>query len=210
MVTDTLEAFIRGLPALPVPGLPEVLVHTARAGSGMGRAIGLTRGGTPYWAYPWAGGIALARYVLDHPETVRGKRVLDLGAGSGLVGIAAMKAGAAAVTFSDADSAALLAARLNVELNEIGPVSFAGDILGALPGEVDVILAGDAFYSARLARRVAAFLDRAGRAGIASLVGDPGRKPLPLERLEQLAQYQVADFGAAEATARVYAWRTPL
>ncbi len=156
----------------------------------------MNRFGSPYWAYHWAGGLALARYILDHPETVAGRRVLDLGSGSGLVAIAAAKAGAAHVTASDVDEYAIVALRLNVRENGVAvTVRHADLIAGQLPA-VDTVLAGDLFYEPILAHRVTFFFHRCVQAGMSVLIGDPWRAHLPISRLKVLAEYQLADFGS--------------
>jgi len=183
------------LPLAPVPSLPDIRLHRATPASGFSRA-GFE---APYWAYAWGGGLALARYVLERPETVAGRRVLDLGAGSGLVAIAAAKAGASAVSVSDADPWALAALELNGAANGVAFAAVFGDLLDWPPPAVDLVLVGDLFYDAALAARVTAFLDRCAEAGIEALVGDPWRAPLPRERLRRIAEYQVADFGDGPA-----------
>ena len=123
MEGEALRAFIRdNLPVTPVPGVPEIRLHKAVPTSGLNRLArdGGDAFGSPYWAYLWAGGLALARHVLDHPEIVAGKKVIDLGAGGGLVGIAAAKAGAAAVTAADIDPYACAALPLNAAINHVG------------------------------------------------------------------------------------------
>lgn len=184
--------FIRAnLPVKPVPAVPEIRLHQADPASGL-RRLG---GAAPYWAWPWAGGLALARFALDRPDLVAGRRVLDLGAGSGLVAIAAAKAGAASVTAAEIDPNALAALALNADLNGVTVGVVSGDLTGGAPPQADVILAGDLFYEKRLARRVIRFLDRCLDNGIAVLVGDVGRAHLPTQRLRPLASYAVPDFG---------------
>lgn len=168
----------------------------------------------PFWAFAWAGGQALARHVLDDPATVRGRRVLDLAAGSGIVGLAALRAGAASVVLADTDARACAAATLNTALNGLdarGAVIVDDDLLAADGPEldVDVVLAGDVFYEQPMARRAEAFLDAAAGAGIEVLVGDPGREYLPRRRCVELAVHDVpgtADLeGRAVTPTRV--WR---
>jgi predicted nicotinamide N-methyase len=183
----------------PVPGIPEIRLYTAGPSSGLGRLIGES-GAAPYWAYAWSGGTALARHILDRPETVRGRRVLDLGAGGGVVAIAAAKAGAAAVTASELDPIGSAALQLNLEANGVEAV-IAGDVTEAPPPPVDFIAGGDVFYAPEVAARVLPFLDRCLTAGIVVLVGDPGRKDLPRERLELLASYLVPEVGAKRSDA---------
>ena len=146
----------------------------------------------PFWAFAWAGGQALARYVLDHPNTVRGQRVLDIASGSGLVGIAAMKAGAVRVTVSDIDAFAIAAAELNAEINQVRLTSCGKDMLDTQPNDRwQTILAGDIFYERDTAARAFAFLVDHARAGATVLIGDPGRTFLPKSRLVRLADYRV-------------------
>lgn len=193
-----LDAFIRAnLPLTPAPGAPEVLLHLAGPRSGLMRLAAADPDfGSPYWARCWGGGLALARHVLDHPGAVAGKRVLDLGAGAGLVAIAAMKAGAARVLAVDVDPYAVVATRLNAEANAVIVETRTADLTdGAPPSDVDLVLVGDLFYDADLAGAVLPFLERCASAGVAVLIGDPWRAHLPADRLRMLAEYPVADFG---------------
>ena len=166
----------------------------ARPESGVGRLAG-PGGDPPYWAYVWAGGAVLARHVLERPETVRGRRVLDLGAGGGIVAIAAALAGAGHVAASETDANGRAALRLNAALNGVALDIRGEDLLGGPAPEADLVLAGDVFYEPGLALRVLAFLDRCAEAGLEVLVGDPGREPLPRARLAPVAHYPVRDFG---------------
>ena len=192
-------AFIQAkLPVVPVPGIPELVLHKASPSSGLAALAALDAGfGSPYWAYYWAGGLALARYVLDHRERVAGRRVLDLGTGAGLVAIAAAKAGAAQVIAADVDRYAIAAARLNAAHNGVAVTALAGDVTRGAPPPGDVVLVGDLFYAADLAERVTAFLDRCLAAGREVLIGDPWRAHLPKARLTMLAEYAVAETGHA-------------
>jgi predicted nicotinamide N-methyase len=145
----------------------------------------------PFWAFAWAGGQAVARHILDHPEEVAGKRVLDFATGSGLVAIAAMKAGAKSVLACDIDPFCEAAVALNAEANGV-TVEFTGeDLLSKDPPDVDVILAGDVCYEWPFADRVRQWLEAAHRRGVRVLLGDPGRAYLPREGLEPLAVYEV-------------------
>jgi len=144
----------------------------------------------PYWAFAWAGGQAVARYLLDHPETVRGKTVLDAGSGSGLCAIAAAMAGAVAVTASDIDPYAVDAITLNAADYPAVAATIA-DVIGTDAGW-DVVLIGDLFYERPLAERVEAWARRLAARGATVLAGDPGRSYLPQTGLTQLALYQVA------------------
>lgn len=197
-VSDPI-AFIRdNLPVTPVPGIPEIRLHKAAPSSGLRRLAAQDEGrfGSPYWAYFWAGGLALARYVLDHPGAVAGRRVLDLGAGSGLVAIAAAKAGADRVTAADVDPYAVTAMELNMRLNGVTLSIVHGDLTAGAPPDADLILIGDLFYAEDLAERVTAFAGRCLEHGIDVLIGDPWRAHLPMSRLEELARYDVVETGA--------------
>ncbi|WP_269932051.1 class I SAM-dependent methyltransferase [Aminobacter sp. HY435] len=162
----------------------------------------------PFWAFAWAGGQGLARYVLDHPDAVAGKRVLDFASGSGLVAVAAMQAGAAAVVGADIDPFCEAAIRLNAEANEV-PVAFTGVDLVGLDHGWDVVLAGDVFYEKPFADRLVPWFDALRRRGADVLVGDPGRSYLPRARLEKLATYQVPVTRALEdaEVKRTTVWR---
>jgi predicted nicotinamide N-methyase len=192
-------AFIRArLPLLPVPAIPEIVLHKAVPASGLGRLAAEDEDfGSPYWAYYWLGGLALARFVLDRPEMVRGRRVLDLGCGSGLVAIAAAKARAASVLAADIDPYAIAALALNAAANGETVDGVHADLTDGPVPEVDLILAGDVFYDPEPAARVTPFLTRCRAAGIEVLVGDPRRAPLPLERLRMLAEYAFAETDSA-------------
>ncbi|MER8906196.1 50S ribosomal protein L11 methyltransferase [Mesorhizobium sp. M0854] len=188
----------------PVPALPEIRLYTAHPGSGLRRLLEWNQHATeedgpepepPYWAYVWAGGAVLARYIFDRPETVAGRRVLDLGAGSGLVGIAAAKAGASAVIAAEIDHNGVVALGLNATANGVTIMIIGEDIASGPPPPVDVVVVGDLFYAHDLAGRVVPFLDRCLAAGIAVLIGDPGRAYLPRSRLRLLAEYEVPDVG---------------
>jgi predicted nicotinamide N-methyase len=146
----------------------------------------------PFWAFAWAGGQALARYVLDNAGCVRGKRVLDLASGSGLVAIAAMKAGARETTAADIDGFALAAVKLNASENDVVLLCLDDDLLaGRSLQNWDTVLAGDIFYEADTAERALAFVTRQASLGATVLIGDPGRSYLPKERLTKLAEYSV-------------------
>lgn len=154
----------------------------------------------PFWAFAWAGGLGLARYVLDHPDAVRGHHVLDLATGCGVVALAAARAGAARVVVNDVDPLALIAARLNAAANGVRVVPLRGDLLAVtdltvadpdpLDG-VDVVLTGDVFYDRDLAEQVLPFLQRAAERGARVVVGDPGRRYLPRALLLPLERYDV-------------------
>ncbi|HEY8574156.1 methyltransferase [Phenylobacterium sp.] len=146
----------------------------------------------PFWAFAWAGGQALARYVLDNPNIVAGKRVIDFASGSGIVGIAALKAGAKDVLCADVDPFCGVALELNAEANGVVAQFTAVDLLDiGPPAWAQVILAGDICYEKPLAERVMAWLAHARAAGATVLIGDPGRSYFPRSGLEKLAEYQV-------------------
>lgn len=157
-------------------------------------ALGIDGAPIPFWAFAWAGGLALARYVLEHPETVRGARVLDFATGSGLVAIAAARAGAADVAATDIDPFAEVAVALNARANGVHVGYMGHDLLDEPPPPVDVLLAGDTWYEGPLAERVLPWLRAAAASGIRVLVGDPGRRYLPdpsAAGLTELARYDV-------------------
>lgn len=162
----------------------------------------------PFWAFAWAGGQALARYVLDHAETVRGRSVLDVASGSGLVAIAAMKAGAASALAIDIDAFAAHAAVLNAALNDVRVETSDADPVGQ-PTNADVILVGDLFYDRDLAPRVLEWLIAMQAQGKTVLIGDPGRTYLPRDKLEQIAAYDIPVTRALEdaEVKRAAVWR---
>jgi predicted nicotinamide N-methyase len=180
---------------LPVPLVPEVCLHLAEESLPIWQKteeeLGRMNVPPPYWAFAWAGGQALARYLLDNPAMVAGRRVLDLGSGSGLVAIAAAKAGAANVLAADIDAYALAAIGLNAGANDVAIGTTLGDVLAAPGCTFDVVLIGDLFYERPLAERVLAFADAARASGATVLAGDPGRSYFPHDRFRQVAQYSV-------------------
>jgi len=145
----------------------------------------------PFWAFAWAGGQAVARYVLDNPDEVAGRRVLDFASGSGMVAIAAMKAGAANVLAADIDDFCAAAVALNAEANGVQVGYTPDNLLDADPPAVDVILAGDICYEKPLAEQVLAWLRLAHDRGARVLIGDPGRSYFPRSGLDRLAEYRV-------------------
>jgi predicted nicotinamide N-methyase len=145
--------------------------------------------------------VALARHILDRPEIVRGRRVLDLGAGSGIVGIAAAKSDAAEVLAAEIDPNAVAALRLNAQANDVVITPIAHDLTTGPALDVDIVLVGDLFYARDLAKRVLGFLERCSVAGSSVLIGDPGREYLPRERLDLIAEYKVSDVGEARGMA---------
>jgi predicted nicotinamide N-methyase len=184
------------------PFVPEIQLRLADDALELWRRLEAALGERPplpYWGFAWAGGLALARHLLDHPDLVRGRRVLDLASGSGLVAIAAAKAGAAAVTAADVDRWAVEAIALNAEANGEAVATVLGDALGGDGAGADIVLAGDVFYEQPLAERVMSFLERvrARRAEVSEriLVAEPERDYLPAwfprPRFRPVASYDV-------------------
>ena len=196
------------------PLLPELRLHLADEAIPLWERTEATRGADqppPFWAFAWAGGQALARYLLDRPELVRGRSVFDLAAGSGVVAVAAALAGAARVTASEIDGYATAAVELNAAANGVRVETVLGDLLDGDAGGADVVLAGDVFYSRAMADRVLPFLERAAGRGALVLVGDPGRAYLPRARFTAEAAYTVPvtqDLESAD-TKQTTVWRVP-
>jgi predicted nicotinamide N-methyase len=207
-------AFIRANTSLIAPPhVPEVVLHLADEAHDLWRLTEeeLQEKGLPppFWAFAWAGGQGLARYILDSPDQVRGKNVLDFATGSGLVAIAAAKAGAAHVLAADIDPFCAAAVMLNSEANGVA-LDFAGDdLIGSDEGR-DVVLAGDVFYDRAFAERLGPWFSALAARGATVLVGDPGRSYLPKQRMTQLAEYQVPVTRALEDSdvkrTRVWRW----
>ena len=145
----------------------------------------------PYWASAWAGGQAVARYLLDHPHVVAGRSVLDLASGSGLCAIAAAKAGASSVTASDIDELSVVAIVENAAVNGVAVHAVLQDVLVAEPPAVELVLAGDVSYERGMAERVFRWLRSCRSRGIDVLVGDPGRAFLPRSGLVEVARYEI-------------------
>jgi predicted nicotinamide N-methyase len=212
MILDR-AAFIRANTRLmPVPHAPEIRLHLADEATALWEkteeelgTIGLA---PPFWAFAWAGGQALARHVLDNPGIVAGRRVLDVATGSGLVAIAAAKAGAAEVTGIDIDAFAEVAVGLNAAANGVSISGRTGDPVGTDEGW-DVILAGDICYQHDMTEAMMGWLGPIAAAGRPVLIGDPGRTYLPRERLSKLAEYEVPVTRALEdlEIKRTAVWR---
>jgi predicted nicotinamide N-methyase len=206
-------AFLRAHTRIARPTLvPEVQLHVADDVVGLWEAMETEGGGAgqdpPFWAAAWPGGQALARYVLDHPGTVAGRRVLDLGAGSGLVAVAALLAGARAVVASDVDPYSHTAVALNAELNGVSGIEVVGDVLADELPDVEVVLAGDVCYDREMTGRVLPFLGAAWLGGASVLLGDPGRAYVPKEGLVEQAAYDVVDADGGPVR-RTTVWRLP-
>ena len=196
MISDP-DAFILANTRLqPVPHAPEISLWLADEVTPIWRLteeeLGQMGLPPPFWAFAWAGGQGLARWLLDNPAEVAGKRVLDLAAGSGLVGIAAMQAGAASVLCADIDPFCGAAVALNAAANGVSLDFTDADLLDAPPPDVDVICAGDVFYEQPMAGRVLAWLSAAAGRGVRVLVGDPLRTYFPKQGFERLAEYAVS------------------
>jgi predicted nicotinamide N-methyase len=191
------EAFVRAHtgPA-PVPFVPEVRIHQADSAIDLWEETEALHGASglapPFWAFPWAGGQALARHVLDNRGLVEGHRVLDVAAGSGLVALAASVAGAASVVANDIDPYAIAAIRLNAAANRRAIRTYHGNLVKDGPDvAADVVLAGDVFYNREMAAAMLAFFRAARDAGAEVLVGDPGRAYVPTGELDRIADYDV-------------------
>jgi predicted nicotinamide N-methyase len=191
--------------AAPVPLTPEITLR--QTDDDPFTLWERTGGDVPYWAFAWVGGQAVARYVLDHPAIVAGRRVLDLASGSGLVAIAAALAGASAVRAVDVDPLAVLAIGVNAQVNGVDVTAELADVLDSAGGDADVVLAGDVCYDRDMAARVLPFVARATAADV--LVGDPGREYFPRTGFERLADYDVPDTGRLESrdSTRTTVWR---
>ena len=180
---------------LAPPLVPEILLHLAEESLPIWQKteeeLGAMNVPPPYWAFAWAGGQALARYLLDNPGLIAGKSVVDLGSGSGLTAIAAKRAGAASVLAADIDALALAAVRLNAALNSVEISVTSDDLLAQTPGAADVVLVGDLFYERALAERVTTYIEEAAAAGAVILIGDPKRSYFPAGRFALAAEYQV-------------------
>jgi predicted nicotinamide N-methyase len=192
---------------LSVPLVPEVSIYQVSTEVGLWDGSGgqyHSDQPPPFWAFAWAGGQALARYVLDNADVVAGRDVFDLGTGSGLVAIAAAKAGARSVRASDTDADAIAAVERNARANGVEVLGVVGDPLNTSV-TADVILAGDLFYGPTMTNRVMRFLRRAAGGGARALVGDPGRGFLLPDRFDELATYDVPVRSVVEDTSTMYA-----
>jgi predicted nicotinamide N-methyase len=195
MSSDT-AAFIRAQTTIAAPPLtPEIRLHLASEVTLLWHAteasLARQQLPPPYWAFAWAGGQALARYLLDHRDAAKDQDVLDFGAGSGLVAIAARMDGARCVTAAEIDPFATTAIAMNASLNNVAVTVEAGDVIGRAEAPWSLILAGDMCYERPLAERLAGWLRERVRRGTTVLLGDPGRAYLPKTGLTEIARYAV-------------------
>ena len=217
VTTVDAEAFVLAHSGLaPVPYVPEIRTYQADDAISLWEETEDLHGAPglapPFWAFPWAGGQALARYIIDNPDIVAGKHVLDLASGSGLVALAAAYAGAAAVMANEIDPYAIAAIRLNAAANGRVIRPYHGNLLaGGAEPTADVVLAGDVFYNRDMAAAMHDFLRGARKRGAIVLVGDPGRAYVPRAELDRVADYEVPvvrdieDVDVKDATV----WRVP-
>ncbi|WP_088622328.1 methyltransferase [Oceanicola sp. 22II-s10i] len=212
--TEERIALIRAhLPLAPVPGVEGLVHHAARPEARVSRLaekLGTTAEDlAPFWAWLWPGGAGLIRYVSEHPEAVRDRVVLDLGAGSGLLAFVARRQGARAAICVDPDPMAQAACVANAVANGVTVDTLATVAPEALP-EADIVLAGDVFYDPEVAEVATAVLNAYLSRGVPVLVGDIGRHCLPKTGLTELARYEVRDVGDAPSqppwTVRVMEW----
>ncbi|WP_411971061.1 class I SAM-dependent methyltransferase [Mesorhizobium sp. BR1-1-6] len=213
LTSHSAERFILDNTALMAPPhVPEIALYLADEAHDLWQRtedelveIGLP---PPFWAFAWAGGQGLARHIIDNPAMVRGKRVLDFASGSGLVAIAAAKAGAAGVTAADIDPFCATAVRLNAQANGVAVEFVQNDCVGT-DADWDVVLAGDVFYDKPFADRLTPWFAALKRRGADILIGDPGRSYLPRSGLEPLGVYQVPVTRALEDAEikRTTVWR---
>jgi predicted nicotinamide N-methyase len=195
-VADSRRALVlRSTRLQDVPGLEGIRLHLTDDVRATWHETQLETGDPdaplPYWAVAWGGGLALAHYLRERPETVAGRRVVDVASGSGLVAIAAARAGAASVSASDVDPYAIAAIELNARANHCRLDAHRQDAYAADPPDADIVLAGDTWYDADLASRALPWLHRVRAAGLDVIVADPGRSHLPREALVELTSYPV-------------------
>ena len=209
---DNTRAFVERRTRLrPVPGAEWIRLNLVDDALGVWvdthAASGDPDEPIPFWGIAWGGGLAIARYLQDHPEAVAGRHVLDVASGSGLCAIAAARAGAASVTAADVDRFAVAAVRLNARANRVRLDAVQADLLaGDPPGGVGIVLAGDCWYEEPFASRASAWLRRCWEAGMDVLIGDPGRRYLVHDDLVELAAYDVRSSTEIEDLGRTRAW----
>lgn len=215
MAADPRAFVLRHTRLRPVPGAEHLRLHLADDVLPLWRATQLEThdddAPLPYWAFAWAGGLALARYLVDHPDRVSGKRVFDVASGSGLCALAALQAGAQTATAADIDPFSWAATALNARAAGRRIAVVRRDVLDEGPPDADVVLAGDTWYETGLAQRIWPWLRRCRAAGREVLVGDPGRAYLPADGLVELARYEVRTTteieDRAQKSARVFELR---
>lgn len=195
MTPATADRLIRAHTSIQTtPLVPEIHLHLAALSRAIWQhieeAAGDPRAQRPFWAFAWPGGQAVARFLIDNPRWIRGKHVLDLGCGSGIAAIAAMRAGALSVLANDIDPLAVRAAAFNADLNDVTLATSTADLLGGAPGDVDLILLSDVVYEPELATRVAGFVANAVKRQIPILFGDRGQTRLPRAPKAELARYR--------------------
>jgi predicted nicotinamide N-methyase len=210
-VTNAARAFVlRHSRLQAVPGLEDIRLHLSddiySVWGAVQRETGDADAPIPYWAFAWGGGLAIAHYLLGQPSALADKSVLDMGSGSGLCAIAAVRAGAREVSAVDIDRYSIAATALNARANNVRLDIVGDDLLDDEPPPVDAILAGDCWYEEQFATRISAWLTRAVAAGTTVFIGDPGRRYLAHDRLIALATYDVRsttdleDMGRKSAT----------
>jgi predicted nicotinamide N-methyase len=217
MAADPRAFVLRHTRLRPVPGAEHLRLHLADEILPLWRATQLETGDDdaplPYWAFAWAGGLALARYLRDHPERVAGKRVFDVASGSGLCALAALDAGARDVAAADIDPLSWAAIAMNAKAAGRRIAVVRRDVLDEDPPDAEVVLAGDTWYETGFAERILPWLRRCRAAGVDVLIGDPGRAYLPSEGLVELASYKVRTTteleDRAQKTARVFELSAP-
>lgn len=209
MATSARSFVLRHTRLQDVPGLGGIRLHLADDALAVWHASQAQTGDPdaplPYWAFAWGGGLALSRYLLEHPEVVSRRRVLDVASGSGVCAIAAVRAGAAEVAAVDVDPVAVEAIRINAHANRARLDVICADLLDDEPPDVAVILAGDCWYEERFAARITAWLLRARERGIDVRIGDPGRRYLPDDTFRQIATYEVRSTTEMEDLGRTHA-----
>ena len=210
MASSSRAFVLRHTRLVPVPGLEELRLHLADEVLPLWHAVQLETddpdAALPYWAFAWAGGLAIGRYLGEHREVVMGRRVGENFECEGVKTIAAMRAGALEVTSADVDPFAAAAIGVNARANRVRVSVVRRDVLDEESPDVDVILAGDCLYEAGLAERVMPWLHRARERGIEVLIGDPGRRYLPTDQVIEQAVYEVRTTTELEDLARKQAW----
>jgi predicted nicotinamide N-methyase len=198
-LSDSIESFIAAQTRIATASLvPEIRLHLASEVTPLWHATEATLERDnlppPYWAFAWPGGQALSRYVLDHPDSVRGRRVLDFAAGCGIGALAAARAGALSISAAEIDRVASAAMMLNARLNGVTLETIDHDLTGTVDDAArrwDVVLAGDVFYERPMAERVEPWLRSLARSGVRVLVADPGRAYIPKAGLAEIGRYTV-------------------